>query len=195
MLRKLLLSVVTIILAFLTALVSVYSEAIRQGISTYLGICDVTIAFYVIIISLALLLIVCVLLVIHSIYRFFKFGVVIQKDSLQFNKYPYFVSSQGKIVKMTNMSYSEITVHNKGKTKIDECGLKISLKREKKDYTSRVLSSDSTVEPNPITTSVDGDGKKGFHPVCLSLDSFHAFLPNHSLGEGGAFDWNAGRPR
>jgi hypothetical protein len=188
MLRKLLLSIVATISGFLSLLIAIYPDAIRQAISSFLNMPDVTIAFNALIISLILLFIVCVIFLIYSVYAWHKYGITIQKDSFRFNKYPYYVSSHGRVQKMTNMSYAEVTIHNSGKNKIGECSLEISLRRENEDiYVSKVLSSDSTEKPNPMTVSVDGDGRKGFHPICLRLDSFEAFLPNHSLDVGGAF--------
>lgn len=169
-------------------LIGVYSEQIREMISSATGLTDATVVFYFVLGAILLIFVVSLSYIALMIYtKFFKFDVIIQKESFCFNKYPYLVGSRGRIQVMTNMSYSEVTIQNCGKTKVNDCSLEITLRKEDKDVKSKVLSSDSTREPNPMDVSIDGEGRIGFHPVCLSLHSFEAFLPNHSLKVAGSF--------
>lgn len=174
---------VTAILAFLIA---VYPEQIRQLISSTLNLPDVTIVFYILVCVILLVLGGSIVYISLLIYAKFKFDVVIQEKSLRFNKYPYFIVYPDKREqKMPNTAYAEITIENRGKKKVNECEVEITLKKKGVEiYRSKVLSSDSTKEPNPITISIDAKGTKGFHPLCLNLNSFVAFLPNHPLGVG-----------
>ena len=110
--------------------------------------------------------------------------IIIQKDSLRYNKYPYLlVFSNRRVAKMPNTVYAEITVENIEKIKANDCEVEITLENSI-TYRSKVLSSNSTKTPNPITTSVDANRTKGFHPLCLRLHTLEAFLPNHSEGVG-----------
>ena len=114
------------------------------------------------------------------------FEVIIQEESFRFNKYPFLVRAHGKSQIMANMSYAEITIQNCRNTEIKKCSLEIILRKEGKDiYCEKVLSADSTNQPNPMTVSIDGTRKVGFHPACLHLASFQAFLPDHSLKVAG----------
>ena len=121
-----------------------------------------------------------------------KSEVIIQKNSLRFNKYPYLVfSKQRQKQQMSNMAYATITVENVGKIKANECEVEIQLKNDGEPYSSKVLSSlsaDSQGRSNPKTVSIDGNhGTMGIHPLALHLDTLQAFLPNHSLGVAGKF--------
>jgi hypothetical protein len=162
---------------------------IREMISTATGQTDTTVVFYLILGTAIVITFLGISYVVWMIYtKYFKIDLLIQKDTLRFNKYPLLIRSTGLPHGMTNTSYAEITVHNNSKTKINECCLEIVLRRNKKDaYKSKVLSSDSTEGRNQITVSIDPEGDKGFHPLCLNLASFQVFLPNHYLGEAGAF--------
>jgi len=188
MLRKIISGIIGSISTILIFIVAVYREQVRQVISSVLGIADVTLVFYALIICVLLAFAVSILSISLLIYEKFKTDVIIQKESLRFNKYPYLVGSNQGVQRMTNMSYCEITIENRSKNKVNQCEVEITLRQEGDDaYKSKVLSSDSTKESNPMTLSIDAHGKVGFHPLCLSLHSFQAFLPNHSLGKGGLF--------
>jgi hypothetical protein len=171
-----------------TFLIGVYSEQIREIISSATGFTDTTVIFYFVLGTILLIFFGTLFYIGFLIYsKFFKIDVVIQKDSLSFVKYPYLAGSHGNLQPYTNKSYGDIMVHNKSKSRINECSLEISLRKDNMDiYKSKVLSSDST-PPNPISVSIDGEGDKGFCPVSLRLDSFQAFLPHDSLGQAGNF--------
>lgn len=170
----------------LLILVGIYPDEIKNLITSVFGISNETFVFYVIIILLSIGMISSIIIFIYGLIK--KQDVIIQKDSFRFNKYPYLIKSkQGQLPQqMPNMIYSEITIENRGKSKI-ECEVEISLKNNT-HYKSKVLSADSTTSPNPINISVDAEGgTMGFHPLCLRLKTFETFLPKHSLGCGGNF--------
>jgi len=176
-------AVVPLILAFLF---SVYPNEVRQVISSTIPISDVAFVYYTLLVIFLLLPVASVIYTGFLFYEKRKFIVKIQDDSLRFNKYPYLVGSHGKLKRNTNMSYAEVTVQNCRKTEVEKCMLQIILRKEGKDiYCVKVVSADSTIIPNPNTVSIVGKTKVGFHPVCLHLDSFQAFLPDHSLGKAG----------
>ena len=171
-------AVVPLILAFLF---SVYPNEVRQVISSTIPISDVAFVYYTLLVIFLLLPLASVLYIGFLIYTKLKFDVIIQDDSLRFNKYPYLVGSHGELSLDTNISYAEVTVQNCGKTKLAKCGLEIILRKEGKDiYCEKVVSANSTIVPNPMTVSIVGTRKVGFHPVCLHLASLQAFLPDHS---------------
>lgn len=179
---------VAFILAFLF---SVYPNEVRQIITPFSPISDVELVYYIFLFVILIVAIVfCVAYIGIPIYKKFRPDVIIQDDSLRFNKYPRLVGNPERMQNMTNMSYSEVTVQNCRKTEVKKCSLEIILKKDGNDvYRSKVLTGDSTNprNPNPMTVTLDGKATVGFHPVCLSLDSFQAFLPNHSLGVAGNF--------
>jgi len=188
MLRKIFSGIVALVTGILGFLISLYPEQVKQIISSTVGTSDVAFVFNVLIFCIVLAFSGSILYILCLVYRKLKIDVLIQKESLRFNKYPYLVSLNQQVQNMPNMSYSEITVENRGKNKVNECEVEITLRKEGNDvYKSKVLSSDSTKEPNPMTISIDAHGRVGFHPICLRLDSFEVFLPNHSLGAGGSF--------
>lgn len=177
------LAVVSLIFTFL---LSVYPNEIHQIISSTIPISDVAFVYSTLLVTFLLLLVTSVFYIGFLIYKKLKFDVIIQDDSLRFNKYPYLVGHYGRLKWDTNMSYAEVTVQNCRKTELKKCSLEIILRKEGKDiYCEKVLSADSTNEPNPIMVSIDGTRKVGFHPVCLRLASFQAFLPDHSSGTAG----------
>jgi len=169
-------------------LIAIYPAEIRLIISSTFGIADVTFALWGLYAISLLTLVYCVLYFLHLVYRWLKPNVVIQINSMRFFKYPYLIGSKQRIQKMTNLVYSEITIENHGKAKVNECELEITLKGVGEQvYRSKVVSSDSTKIPNPLIVSVDAHGGTiGFHPLCIRLETLEAFLPNHSLGIGGA---------
>jgi len=178
---------VTFILA---SLFSVYPSEFRQIIATFIPISDVELVYYTLLVIFISIIVVCGAYIGFPVYKKLRPDVIIQDDSLRFNKYPCLVGNHGRLNPMTNISYSEITVQNCRKTEVKKCSLEIILRKEGKDvYRSKVLTGDSTnpSNPNPMTVTLDGEGTVGFHPVCLHLDSFQAFLPNHSLGVAGNF--------
>jgi hypothetical protein len=182
--------VVAILTGGFSFLISIYPDEVRKTISAALNIPDATIVFYVLVFLVGLALLSSVGYIIYLIYRRLKTGVKIKRDSLRFNKYPYLlVDSQQRFQQMPNMVYAEITVENPEDTKVEECEVEIILRKENVEiYKSKVLSADSTKEPNPMVVSVDANGgTTGFHPLCLKLETLEAFLPNHSLGVAGVF--------
>lgn len=188
MLRKIISGSVATISAILGFLIVVYREQVRHVISSSLGISDVILVSYALVFCILLAFAVSIIGISLVVYEKFKTDVIIQKESLRFNKYPYLVSLNQEFRNMTNMSYSEVTVENCENNKVNECEVEITLRKDDVEvYRSKVLSSDSTREPNPMTLFIDGKGKVGFHPICLRLDILQAFLPNHSLGKAGSF--------
>jgi len=147
-------AVVPLILAFLF---SVYPNEVRQVISSTIPISDVAFVYYTLLVIFLLLPLASVLYIGFLIYTKLKFDVIIQDDSLRFNKYPYLVGSHGELSLDTNISYAEVTVQNCGKTKLAKCGLEIILRKEGKDiYCEKVVSANSTIVPNPMTVSIVG---------------------------------------
>jgi len=181
-------AILAVVSLFFAFLIGVYPEQIREIISAATGQPDATNVYYLAVVAILLIFFGSLIYIVWMIYaKFFKIEVLLQKDSLSFVKYPYIAGSHGNSQPYTNMSYADIKVHNKSKSRINECSLEISLRKGNKDiYKSKVLSSDST-PPNPISVSIDGEGDKGFCPVSLRLDSFQAFLPHDSLGQAGNF--------
>ena len=189
MARHWLVSAITVSASLVFAfLIGVYSEQIREMISTATGQTDTTVISYLIWGTAIFIFSLCLAYMGWMGYKkYFKIDVLIQKDSLYFIKYPFLAGSHGNPQPYTNMSYGDITVHNKNKNRINDCSLEIDLRKSNVSmYKSKVLSSDST-PPNPISVSIDGEGDKGFCPVSLPLDSLQAFLPHDSLGKAGNF--------
>jgi len=185
---------VAIVGGLLEVLTFIFPTATASFLEKWLGISDTTIVMAIMIVICIVGLVAIILVVAMTIWQHYKQklnrNVVIQKDSLRFNKYPYLIADSLKsTVRMTNTTYSEITIENCEEVS-RKCSVEITLKGKKK-YRSKVLSSDSTdaSNPNPIWVSVDArSGTKGFHPLCFRPLNFEAFLPNHSLGVAGAFD-------
>jgi hypothetical protein len=168
-------------------LVSLFTDEIRKLITSAFGVSSELFVFYALIALAVIGIVSSVVILIADLRK--KLNVIIQEDSLRFNKYPHLlIYSNRRAQQMLNMVYGEVTIENCVNAKVKECEVEITLKKKGVDvYKSKVLSADSTKEPNPMTVSIDAKGTKGFHPLCLNLDSFVAFLPNHSLGIGGAF--------
>lgn len=180
----------TIVGFILSFVFSVYANEVRQIISSYIAISNVDLVFYIILVSFLLIFSVFGAYISIQIYNWVRLGVRIEEESLRFYKYPLILGTNQRMNNMTNISYSEITIHNCQKKQVNRCSLEIILKKDGKQvYNSKVLTGDATnpKEPNPLTVTLDGKGNIGFHPVAVCLDSFQAFLPNHSLGVAGKF--------
>lgn len=166
------------------ALIALYPTEIKELIASIFGVSNKEFVFYALIVLTILGISLSVYIIVINLIK--KNEVIIQKDSLRFNKYPYLLKSKQGFQPMPNMIYAEITIENRGKSKV-KCEVEISLKNNT-SYKRKVLSADSTISPNPMSISVDANGGlMGFHPLCVNLDTLDTFLPNHSLGRGGAF--------
>jgi hypothetical protein len=174
-----------IISLFALGLIALYPNEIKDLITSIFGVSNKEIVLYALI-GLAIFgIFSCGIILIHN-WRT-KSKVIIQKNSLRFNKYPFLVKSKSRMQQMPNMVYAEITVENSGRTKV-KCEVEISLKNNGMSHKSKVVSADSTISPNPMSIYVDANGgEMGFHPLCLKLDTLDVFLPNHPLGSGGNF--------
>jgi hypothetical protein len=189
MARHWLLSTIVVVVGSVFAfLMAVYPEQIREIISSLTGQTDTNMAFYVILGTIVLVIVLGIAYTIWMVYtKYFKIDVLIQKDSLNFIKYPYLAGTRGNIQPYTNMSYADITVHNNTDNRINDCSLEIDLRKDDVSlYKSKVVSHEST-PPNPISVSIDGKGDKSFCPLSLHLESLQAFLPHDSKGIAGNF--------
>lgn len=166
-------------------LIGLYPTDIKELIASIFGFSNKEVVFYALFILAIIAISTSIIIIVINLIK--KNEVIIQKDSLRFNKYPYLVKSKSRVQHMTNMVYAEITVENSGKTKV-ECEVEISLKNNGIPYKSKVVSADSTTKPNPMSISVDANGgEMGFYPLCIRLDTLETFLPNHPLGGARAF--------
>jgi len=166
-------------------LVALFPDEIKRLITSSLGVSNEQFVFYALIVLAIFGILSSVIIFIYNLIK--KSDVIIQKDSICFNKYPYLLISKQGIQLMPNMVYAEITIENRGKTK-ENCEVEISLKNNGISFKSKVLSADSTITPNPIVISIDANrGMMGFHPLCLRFDTLETFLPNRSSGFAGNF--------
>jgi len=94
---------------FFAFLFSVYPKEIRQIISSIVSVSDATFAYYIFFCISLFLLVASIAYIGYLIYKKFKFDVILQDNSLRFNKYPCLWGHHGRLNPMTNMSYSEVS--------------------------------------------------------------------------------------